>query len=55
MKISILYRGIVVDLENADKKKVIIMRLFAELEEGEQSARENGWLKPEQVDAALEI
>lgn len=42
----------IIKLEELDKLKASI-RLLASLEEGEKSARENGWLPAEDVDAIL--
>ncbi len=42
----------IIRIEDLDKLKAAV-RLFAKLEEGERSAREAGWLSPDDVEAAL--
>ena len=42
----------IVKLEELDKLKSTI-RLLSKLEEGEQSAREKGWLSADEVEASL--
>ena len=42
----------IVKIEELDKLKATI-RLLAKLEEGEKSARENGWRSADDVDATL--
>lgn len=42
----------IVDVDDLDRLKATI-RLLSKLEEGEQSARENGWLTTDEVEAAL--
>ncbi|MDK9710556.1 type II toxin-antitoxin system prevent-host-death family antitoxin [Acidaminobacter sp.] len=42
----------IIKIDELEKLKATI-RLLSKLEEGEKSAREKGWLSPEDVDAAL--
>ena len=42
----------IIRIEDLDKLKAAV-RLLAKLEEGERSAREGGWLSPDDVEAAL--
>ena len=42
----------IVDVDELDRLKATI-RLLTKLEEGEQSAREKGWLTADEVEAAL--
>mgnify|MGYP001139970540 FL=1 len=42
----------IVDVEELDKMKATI-QLLTKLEEGEQSAREKGWLSADEVETAL--
>ena len=42
----------IVDMNEFDRLKATV-QLLAKLEEGEQSARENGWLSADEVEAAL--
>ena len=44
----------IVDMKELDKLKATV-QLLTKLEEGEQSAREKGWLTSEEVEAALGI
>lgn len=49
-------RGVyaIVDMEELDRLKATV-QLLTKLEEGEQSARESGWLSAGKVEAALEL
>lgn len=42
------------DLRNYTRLKATV-QLLTKLEEGEQSARENGWLSSDEVEAALDL
>ena len=42
----------IVDIDELDRLKASI-RLLAKLEEGEQSARKNGWITADEVEAAM--
>ena len=42
----------IIKIKDFDKLKATI-RLLAKIDEGEKSAREKGWLSPEDVEAAL--
>lgn len=42
----------IIDLGELDRLKATV-KLLTKLEEGERSAREKGWLSPEEVEAAL--
>lgn len=42
----------IVDINELDKLKAAV-RLLAKLEEGEQSARKDGWMTADEVEAAL--
>lgn len=44
----------IVDMNELDRLKATI-KLLTKLEEGEQSARENGWLSADDVEAALGV
>lgn len=43
---------VIMDMEEYDKLRATVA-LMSKLEEGERSARENGWISPEEVEAAL--
>lgn len=43
---------VILDMKDYDKMKATIT-LMSMLEEGEQSAREKGWLSPEEVEQSL--
>lgn len=49
-------RGVyaIVDIDELDRLKAKI-KLLTKLEEGEQSAREKGWLSANDIEAALEL
>ena len=47
-------RYALVDMREYEKMRAA-MRLFSELSRGEQSARENGWLSIEEVEASLGV
>ncbi|MCH5344457.1 MAG: type II toxin-antitoxin system Phd/YefM family antitoxin [Acetatifactor sp.] len=42
----------IVDIDELDRLKASI-RLLAKLQEGEQSARKNGWITADEVEAAM--
>lgn len=43
---------VIMDMEEYDKLRATVA-LMSKLEEGERSARENGWISSEEVEAAL--
>lgn len=45
---------VLLDIEDYEKMKASL-KLLASLEEGEKSAREEGWLSPEDIEKALGI